>query len=78
MSTHSFSDCNFQAKPASHADSSRMNIDEFMQKHGNPDDPKFDWEYFGDSKYGRYAFCRNTQIKRGLTMGEFYGTSSVD
>jgi len=42
------------------------------------DDPKYDWRYFGRSKYGRYAFCVLTQKKRGLTMGEFYGTSSVD
>jgi hypothetical protein len=45
---------------------------------GDLDDPKFSWEYFGLDKYGRYAVCRNTGIKRGLTIGEFYGTSAVD
>ncbi|GAL23048.1 hypothetical protein JCM19235_1349 [Vibrio maritimus] len=42
------------------------------------DSPVYDWEYFGTQKYGRYAVCKNTKIKRGLTMGEFYGESTVD
>lgn len=46
---------------------------------GKPlNDPMFNWEYFGFEKYGRYAVCKNTLIKRGLTMGEFYGTGIVD
>ncbi|ELA7322602.1 hypothetical protein Q9X98_004235 [Vibrio parahaemolyticus] len=42
------------------------------------DNPKFDWEYFGRQKYNRYAVCANTNVKRSLTMGEFYGSSVVD
>ena len=43
------------------------------------DSPQYDWEYFGKGeKYGRYAVCKNTNIKRGLTMGEFYGAGTVD
>jgi hypothetical protein len=42
------------------------------------DDAKYQWEYFGKEKYGRYAVCKNTNIMRGLTMGEFYGTSPMN
>lgn len=38
----------------------------------------YDWEYYGTGKYDRYAICNNLGIKRSLTMGEFYGTSTVD
>ena len=39
---------------------------------------KYTWEYFGREMYGRYAVCESNKVKRKLTMGEFYGTSSVD
>lgn len=43
------------------------------------DDDRYAWTYYGKgSKYGRYAYCANTGIKRGLTMGEFYGAGVVD
>lgn len=45
---------------------------------GDLNDEKYKWRYFGFDKYGRYAVCENTKIKRSLTMGEFYGTSAVD
>ena len=40
--------------------------------------PAYNWEYFGHDKYGRYAVCSRTGIRRGLTMGEFYGDGTVD
>lgn len=43
------------------------------------DDIRYAWTYYGEGdKYGRYAYCANTGIKRGLTMGEFYGGGTVD
>ena len=37
-----------------------------------------EWYEIGSDKYGRTMFCPNTNIKRGLTMGEFYQSSTVD
>ena len=42
------------------------------------DSEKYDWHQVGSSKYGRYMYCPKTKIKRGQTMGEFYGTGIVD
>lgn len=42
------------------------------------DSEKYDWHEVGYSKYGRYMYCPKTKIKRGQTMGEFYGTGIVD
>ncbi|MFD1675640.1 hypothetical protein [Alicyclobacillus fodiniaquatilis] len=42
---------------------------------------KYEWvqvQIGPDSKYGRVMFCLKTGIKRSQTMGEFYGTSTVD
>lgn len=44
----------------------------------NLDDPKYNWVMVGTGKYGRLMWCTNLKIKRGQTMGEFYGTSTVD
>ena len=44
----------------------------------NLDDPKYDWIQVGNTKYGRSMYCRNTNIKRSQTMGEFYGGGIVD
>lgn len=39
---------------------------------------KYNWVQVGDTKYGRCMYCTKTKIKRTNTMGEFYGTSTVD
>jgi len=42
------------------------------------DDPKYNWIQVGYEKYGRFMYCTNNHIRRGLTMGEFYGGGIVD
>jgi hypothetical protein len=42
------------------------------------DDPKYNWIQVGHTKYGRYMYCTNTHVRRGQTMGEFYGSGIVD
>ncbi len=46
------------------------------------DDPKYNWKICylvdNDQKYGRIAISEEYRLKRGLTMGEFYGNSPVD
>ena len=42
------------------------------------DHPRYNWIQVGHDKYGRYMYCTNTNIKRGQTMGEFYGGGIVD
>jgi hypothetical protein len=42
----------------------------------NPD--IHEWYEVGETKHGRVMYCPKTKIKRGLTMGEFYQTSTVD
>ena len=42
----------------------------------NPD--VHEWYQIGDDKYGRTMYCHKTGIRRGQTMGEFYGNSTVD
>jgi uncharacterized cysteine cluster protein YcgN (CxxCxxCC family) len=37
-----------------------------------------EWYEIGNEKYGRTMYCPNTNIKRGLTMGEFYQSATVD
>jgi hypothetical protein len=78
MSTSDFTDRKFQEKRTEHEDIPCLPIDDFKKAHGNPDDEKFDWEYFGLGKFGRYAVCKNTNLRRKLTMGEFYGNGIVD
>lgn len=63
----------FQPPKAEH-----KNLDAHRHDEQDWNDEKYDWEYFGQQKYGRYAVCKNTNIKRGLTMGEFYGAGVVD
>ena len=41
-------------------------------------DPKYNWIQVGRYKYGRYMYCTNTKVRRGQTMGEFYGGGIVD
>ena len=45
---------------------------------GNLNDKKYNWIQVGHSKYGRYMYCTNTKVRRGQTMGEFYGSGIVD
>ncbi|WP_415912567.1 hypothetical protein [Neptuniibacter sp. QD37_11] len=46
---------------------------------GDLNDPKYQWAYFGRSaKMDGYAFCPVNKVRRGLTMGEFYGAGTVD
>ncbi|CAH7261744.1 conserved hypothetical protein [Vibrio chagasii] len=71
--TKSFTERKFMQPKTEHASLKHVNADS-----NDWNKPEFDWEYFGLDKYGRYAVCKNTNIKRGLTMGEFYGSSSVD
>lgn len=47
------------------------------------DDPKYNWimcisENARDTKYGRIMISEEFKLRRGQTMGEFYGTSTVD
>ena len=47
------------------------------------DDPKYNWimcisENARDAKYGRTMISEEFKLRRGTTMGEFYGTSTVD
>lgn len=37
-----------------------------------------EWYQIGAEKYGRFMYCPKTDTKRGQTMGEFYGNSTVD
>ncbi len=78
MTARSFTDRKFQEPKPEHKSLGYLSADQFTSTHGDLDDSKYDWEFFGKDKYGRYAVCRNTNIKRGLTMGEFYGSSTVD
>lgn len=41
-------------------------------------DSKYNWIQVGRRKYGRYMYCTNTHVRRGLTIGEFYGSGIVD
>ena len=41
-------------------------------------DSKYNWIQVGHDKYGRYMYCTNTKVRRGQTMGEFYGGGIVD
>jgi len=45
---------------------------------GDLNDKKYNWIQVGHSKYGRYMYCTNTKVRRGQTMGEFYGSGIVD
>ena len=45
---------------------------------GELDDPKYNWIQVGHTKYGRYMYCTKTHVRRGQTMGEFYGSGVVD
>ena len=47
------------------------------------DDDKYDWQMVhlrlaNDHKYGRIMVSHDYKLRRGLTMGEFYGTGEVD
>ncbi|KOF57845.1 MULTISPECIES: hypothetical protein [Clostridium] len=46
------------------------------------DNPKYNWKMVywenNDEKYGRIMVSEAFKLKRGLTMGEFYGTGVVD
>lgn len=76
MSSNGFKERNFQPPLVQHKELKCESYDD--PSLGDLDDAKYDWEYFGFDKYGRYAVCKNTKIKRSLTMGEFYGAGIVD
>jgi len=42
------------------------------------DGSKYEWVQVGTDKYGRCMYCLKTGIRRGQTMGEFYGGGIVD
>jgi hypothetical protein len=42
------------------------------------DDDKYEWVQIGNEKFGRFMYCKRNGIKRTQTMGEFYGTTTVD
>ena len=42
------------------------------------DGSKYEWVQVGQEKYGRCMYCLKTGIRRGQTMGEFYGGGIVD
>jgi hypothetical protein len=46
------------------------------------DDGKYNWKMVycsdNDEKYGRIMVSEEYKLKRGLTMGEFYGSGIVD
>jgi len=42
------------------------------------DGSKYEWVQVGQDKYGRCMYCLKTGIRRGQTMGEFYGGGVVD
>lgn len=46
------------------------------------DDEKYEWKMVylktNDEKYGRIMVSETYQLRRGLTMGEFYGSGIVD
>lgn len=76
MSSKDFKNRTFQAPLVQHKALNSKSCDD--PSLGDLDDDKYDWEFFGLEKYGRYAVCKNTNIKRSLTMGEFYGAGIVD
>ena len=78
MNTLEFKDRGFQSDLAMHENLECVKYSEVADKLDNIDDPAHEWEYFGDGKYSRYAFSKPLGIKRGLSMGEFYGSSTVD
>lgn len=78
MCTQSFKDRAFKSPLPEHDALPLLSVDDAVDLYGDLDDGKFDWAYFGKDKYGRYAVCRNTGIRRKLTMGEFYGAAVVD
>lgn len=46
------------------------------------DDKKYNWKMVylssNDEKYGRIMISEKYKLRRGLTMGEFYGSGLVD
>jgi len=42
------------------------------------DGDKYEWVQIKGEKYGRSMYCLKTGIRRGNTMGEFYGSGIVD
>jgi hypothetical protein len=42
------------------------------------DGEKYEWVQLPGDKYGRSMYCLKTGIRRGNTMGEFYGSGIVD
>lgn len=38
----------------------------------------YEWVQLAGDKYGRSMYCLKTGIRRGNTMGEFYGSGIVD
>lgn len=38
----------------------------------------YEWVQIKGEKYGRSMYCLKTGIRRGNTMGEFYGSGIVD
>lgn len=78
MSTSDFIERKFNSAKESHNGLIRMTYDEANTKLADIDDPAHNWEYFGSSKFGRYAVSEPLGINRGLSMGEFYGAGTVD
>lgn len=59
----------------------RINKLPFVKRENIPDidnTEKYNWVQVGSTKYGRCMYCTKTHIRRGQTMGEFYGTGIVD
>lgn len=73
-----FTDRKFKAPLESHNTLRRMSYSEAEKELDNISDPAHNWEYFGTDKYGRYAVSESLGIRRGLSMGEFYGAGTVD
>jgi hypothetical protein len=42
------------------------------------DSDKYEWEQVGTDKFGRNMYCPKTKTLRTQTIGEFYGTGTVD
>lgn len=78
MTTSKFIDHKFKAPLPAHDKVEYVKYEDAKEKLDNIDDPKHEWEYFGHGKYGRYAFSKPLGMKRTLSMGEFYGSSTID
>lgn len=77
MKVDDFFERAFQAPKAIHDEVRLLSVEE-AKSLCDLDSKQFGWEFFGLEKFGRYAFCKKCNIKRKLTMGEFYGSSPVD